>query len=268
MIRIPNTPLDPTAASALAGFQADLDALPNYPDRVAAADKQFQSRNRESNTTFRLVRRTLTAMCSGARRCMYCEDSLADEVEHVRPKHLYPEFTFVWENYVYACGPCNGGKRSKFEVFDAAGTRQNVTRRHGDPITPPVSGSPLLIDPRTEDPLEFLRLDLRGTFFFNPVDGLSPRDRERALFTRAVLKLNDKSALVTARKGAYVSLLSDLHAYVAIRTKTPKSPKLRRTESSIREIGQRTVWEEMKRQGGKIHELRVLFPAVPEAVNW
>ena len=33
-------------------------------------------------------------MCAGAKRCMYCEDSAADEVEHHLPKNLYPEFVF------------------------------------------------------------------------------------------------------------------------------------------------------------------------------
>ena len=268
MIRIPDTPLDPTAASALAGFQADLDALPNYADRVNEAEKKFASRNSKRNKTFRVVRGTLTAMCSGAKRCMYCEDSVADEIEHVWPKQLYPGRTFVWENYVYACGPCNGGKRSKFVVFGTSGKRHDVTRKPGAAVVPPVSGQPFLIDPRTEDPMDFLHLDLRGTFFFIPKSGLRRRGRKRAIFTLDLLKLNSKDSLVTARREAYHALLDRLHAYAAIQTKTPKSPKLMRTERSIREIGQRTVWEEMKRQRGKINELRELFKAVPEAVNW
>lgn len=32
------------------------------------------------------VRRVLDEMCSGPRRCGYCEDSCADEIEHIRPK--------------------------------------------------------------------------------------------------------------------------------------------------------------------------------------
>ena len=49
---------------------------------------------------------------------MYCEDSVGDEVEHHRPKNLYPDHTFLWDNYLYACGPCNGPKNNRFAVFD------------------------------------------------------------------------------------------------------------------------------------------------------
>ena len=69
-----------------------------------------------SNPTFRKVRESLTRMCSGAQRCVYCEDSVGDEVEHIEPKDLYPCLVFLWTNYVYACGRCNGGKSNKFAV--------------------------------------------------------------------------------------------------------------------------------------------------------
>ncbi|MBX3729546.1 MAG: hypothetical protein KF858_10215 [Candidatus Sumerlaeia bacterium] len=38
---------------------------------------------------------------------MYCEDSRATDIEHIRPKEHYPEVAFVWENYAYACNVCN-----------------------------------------------------------------------------------------------------------------------------------------------------------------
>lgn len=95
-------------------------------------------------------------MCSGSRRCLYCEDSCADEVEHIKPQDLYPEFVFVWENYLYACGPCNGGKNNAFAVFDpATGATIIVTRKRGDPVTPPAVGTDVFINPRTEDPLQY-----------------------------------------------------------------------------------------------------------------
>ena len=45
-------------------------------------------------------------MCSGAERCHYCEDSKADEVEHLLPKDAYIQinvivgknlFLFLWQ---------------------------------------------------------------------------------------------------------------------------------------------------------------------------
>lgn len=80
-------------------YQKDVDTKLDYAQRVSAAKRLFKLRNISKNKTFQLVRATLDKMCSGARRCCYCEDSCADEVEHIRPKDLYPELVFVWENY-------------------------------------------------------------------------------------------------------------------------------------------------------------------------
>ena len=54
---------------------------------------------------------------------MYCEDSVADEVEHFRPKDLYPDVVFAWRNYLYACGQCNGGKNNRFSIVRAGHRR-------------------------------------------------------------------------------------------------------------------------------------------------
>src|SRR5437764_1421089 len=112
MIRLPNIVLPTDARQALHRYQGAVDGQPSYAKRVEAAERLFKSRNKASNRAFQVVRSKLHEMCSGARRCCYCEDSCADEVEHVRPKSLYPEYVFVWENYLYACGPCNGPKNN------------------------------------------------------------------------------------------------------------------------------------------------------------
>ena len=121
-------------------------------------------------------------MCSGAQRCVYCEDSVGDEVEHIQPKDLYPSLVFVWTNYVYACGRCNGGKSNKFAVI-SGNHLVNVTRPRGSPVVPPPTGAPAFLNPRIEDPLDFLDLDLEGTFLVLARDGLPDVDRERTEFT-------------------------------------------------------------------------------------
>src|ERR1022692_1919930 len=112
MIRIPHVDLSEPAHSALIALQAEIDAVPIYADRVKLARDRFKVENRVENATFGVIRRTLASMCAGACRCMYCEDSAANEVEHFRPKTFYPELVFVWLNYLYTCGPCNRVKRS------------------------------------------------------------------------------------------------------------------------------------------------------------
>jgi hypothetical protein len=132
MIQLATIDLAVPTVAALAAYQAAVDATGGYAERVAAAKELFGRYNKRGNATFDEVKRVLDQLCAGARRCAYCEDSVADEVEHVRPKALYPEVVFAWANYVYACGPCNGPKGNHYAVFvnaDATPSRSRASRR-------------------------------------------------------------------------------------------------------------------------------------------
>ena len=104
MLRVADGRLPAAHERKLEEYQSDVDGKGTYEKRVAEGKRLFKSRNSKRNGTFKAVRKTLSVMCRGPRRCMYCEDSAADEVEHFRPKDLYPEAVFVWMNYLYACG--------------------------------------------------------------------------------------------------------------------------------------------------------------------
>ncbi|MFP5272700.1 HNH endonuclease [Coleofasciculus sp.] len=152
MIRLPHRNLPKNAQNQLNTWQNEINGLKDYAERVDRGKKAFARRNKLTNPTFRKVRQTLTQMCCAARRCGYCEDSVADEVEHIKPKDLYPEAVFVWENYLYACGQCNGGKNNKYAVFsDTTGQVKEVALRRGEPMVEPEQGEPVLIDPRKEE---------------------------------------------------------------------------------------------------------------------
>jgi hypothetical protein len=208
-------------------------------------------------------------MCSGARRCGYCEDSAADEVEHIKPKDLYPETTFIWENYLYACGPCNGPKNNQFAVFaSATGKLIDVARKRNDPIVPPTPGDPVLIDPRREDPLAFMELDLLGTFYFLPIGPVDSRDYVRATYTISVLRLNDRDYLPVARAEAYRSYRARLSEYITRRGRRASRRHLDDLVRAVRRMGHPTVWREMKRQHKSSPELNDLFQQAPEALNW
>ncbi len=47
-------------------------------------------------------------------KCAFCENSPTEsghiEVEHFKPKSLYPEFTFSWDNLLPSCKKCNNSK--------------------------------------------------------------------------------------------------------------------------------------------------------------
>ncbi|MFZ3374297.1 MAG: hypothetical protein WA183_01955, partial [Chthoniobacterales bacterium] len=172
MIQLPVIELPEETSIQLGNLQAQVDQADSHSAQVAVARALFSQRNRKEDKAFKIVRAVLSQMCSGAQRCCYCEDSAADEVEHIKPKHIYPGEVFVWENYLYACGPCNGPKNNKFAVFDpVTGAMTQITRQWIATATQPPLGNPVLIDPRHEDPLHFFELDLRDTFQFIPAFG-------------------------------------------------------------------------------------------------
>ncbi|HVV85543.1 MAG TPA: hypothetical protein VHE35_20930 [Kofleriaceae bacterium] len=269
MILLPDVPLAAAAAAKLVHYQAEVDARPTYAERVAEAKRLFGLRNQRGEDAFDAVKEALDRMCSGARRCAYCEDSMADEVEHVRPKDLYPDVVFAWSNYVYACGPCNGPKGSHFAVFPE-GTDELVvvSRKPKAEIVPPIAGAPALIDPRAEDATTFMWLDLRDTYKFTPLGKKGTRPYERAKYTIDTLHLNDRDALSRARRAAYVDYVNFVRRYE--RDRDAKSPPahLSWLAGELRGRQHPTVWREMKRQREQLPELRELFASVPEAAAW
>ena len=268
MLKIRNGRLPPKARERLAGYQRDVDGYDTYPARVARARSRFSSLNRPANTTFATVRRKLADMCNGERRCMYCEDSAADEVEHFKPKDLYPEAVFLWPNYLYACGPCNGPKNNRFMVVDArTGDLLDVTRGENDPVIPPRRGDAVLINPRRENPLDFLMLDIRDTFEFTPVaDGGLPL--ERARYTICVLRLNERDYLKEARRIQMISYKALLTQYARLRGQGATRRDLARVKRGIQRSPHPTVWAEMKRQCAHHPDLVELFDAAPEALGF
>ena len=189
MLKLDDPGLDIETARGLKVYQTKVDSAGNYAEQVIAGKDLFNRYNRAKNVVFRGVRKQLVVMCAGAQRCCYCEDSAGDEIEHIRPKDLYPEDTFVWENYLLACGQCNRSKSSRFFVINV-GCFVDVTRRRGEPVNRPRDGQPVLLTPRMEDPLRYLDLEIVETFTFLPREYLSEIDAARARYTVNVLKLN------------------------------------------------------------------------------
>jgi uncharacterized protein (TIGR02646 family) len=217
----------------------------------------------------------LLAMCSGLGRCMYCEDSHAHDVEHVRPKALYPDLVFAWANFLYACSDCNGPKGAKFKVhlhdgriFDVGRKRKAVPPAQLAADDPLLLGEPLLIDPRCEDPLDFLRLDLEtGVYEEIPETGLA---FDRANFTIELLGLNEREHLVEARQGTFQTAESVLDHYVRLKREGAEPTVIEEKRKAIVRQPHRTVWEEMKRQRHppRRAKLRALFEEAPEALHW
>jgi uncharacterized protein (TIGR02646 family) len=269
MIRLRPQPLSAKSRQALAHYQDRVNKHRAYANQVAAAKAEFTQRNKATNPAFREVRKLLSDMSAGARRCHYCEDNRANQVEHFKPKDLYPEAVFDWDNYLYACGPCNGPKNNKFAVF-AAGTGRltDVGRRPKAPVAEPPGGKPALINPRTEDPFRFMRLDLLGTFRFVPLGAKRSRGYRRAEYTITLLNLNDDEVLAVARAGAYGEYRARLSEYITVKKAGASAARLNELRRGIIRNRHPTVWREIQRQWNLVPEFKKLFAQVPEAKSW
>lgn len=278
MLKIVNRPLAFSARTTLESQQALIDALSDYSSKVAAASNAWKTKTstKAKADAFKVVRQTLASMCVGPIRCAYCEDSLADEVEHIRPKSFFPEQTFEWENYLFACGPCNGPKGSRYGII-SSGKVDEFVRTPNGPITPPPAGVSALVDPRTEDPLDILELDLGGTtpdgiivpgtFNFVPRDASTADAQARAVFSIDVLGLN-REVMRVARENAFGGFRARLREYVVEQAGGASIARLNELRDDLLSTPHLTVFAEMRRQKAYLPEIEALFASAPQAETW
>lgn len=279
MIKLPSLSPKVSTLADLVTYQQTVDTAGTFQQQSHKAKSEFSARNKIGNTAFDDIKEKLSDMCAGARRCAYCEDSMADEVEHIYPKTLYPSKCFQWGNYLYACGPCNGPKNNKFAIFrNDNGQFQDVSPKLRQPIVQPVSGRAVMIDPRTENGMDFCILDLNGTFKFtiNPALLSGSDDYRRADYTfNEILRLNDqREALRKARKVAYDNYSARLYKYDGLKKAGVNQGILDNQILGIQTEAHPTVWKEIQRyhQHGWLArvdaDLNVLMVANPEALTW
>lgn len=269
MIRLPNINLPPNIALSLNTYQEIVNRCATYQEQVEKASALFKQCNTINNQTFKVVREKLAEMCCGARRCCYCEDSYADEIEHIKPKSLYPDVSFAWDNYLYACGPCNGPKNNNFKIYNPVTMATiDVTRKKGDPVVPPICGEMLLINPKIEDPLEYMSVDIIDTFYFVPRHSPGTIAYEKAKYTIDLLNLNNRDSLVVARKNAYFTYRARLYEYREKKMKNSSAEELNKLVDNLKKIDHPTIWAEIKRQKNYVTDLLSLFNSIPEALTW
>ena len=256
-------------------YQKEIDDLVSFELMSNKAKDVFPKRNKIGNKTFDEIKEKLIELCSGARRCVYCEDSVGDEVEHIHPKDLFPQDCFNWENYVYACGNCNGPKNNKFAIFRSEdGKFQKINPPKGQKSTQPPDGADAIINPRKENPLDYCMLDLKSTFKF-VIIAKDFKDKQKADYTyNEVLRLNEREFLRIARENAYGNFKARLYQYNDQKTKGSSQTKLDKLIKGIQSEAHPTVWKEMQRQYSKgflvniDKQLNDFFMYSPEALNW
>lgn len=266
MLHLSDIPLPILAQNLLDQYQLEVDLESTFAAQVAKAKKAFTSKNKANNGAFRHVRANLTSMSGGTVRCNYCEDSHANQVEHIFPKKFYPDRCFSWINYCYACGPCNQPKSDKFALFVSL-TNEELDLKSLPKNTIPPPGAALLIDPRIEDPTRLLYLDTENTFHFVPFSNDS-REKRKAQYSIEILGLNSRSYLVRSRRIAFSSFRARLSEYVTKKEAGFDKTILDKLIVDFKEDHHQTVWFEMKRQRTIHSEIDDLLNRAPEALTW
>lgn len=253
MLRVENQPLEPASQTYLDTKQDEIHSIQNYSERVEEAKTKWKGKNK---THFTAIRNKLEEMCPGHNRCVYCEDSAADEVEHIQAKTIYPNLTFSWENYIFSCGPCNGPKGNSYAVIDNGNNFVEGNRKKGDAVVPPPEGDEGFINPRRYIPTDYLILDL-STFLFVEHPAMHGNQRKMAEYTIRILHLNDRGYLTKNRNIAYEQFCYALRLYVEEKNRGVDQEALNKIISTIKNSPHQTVWFEMKRQ-------RLLHPNLVE----
>lgn len=234
----------------------------DYTKKIELAKDLWK--NKRQNKAFDTVKLALKEMSSVRHKCMYCEISVADEIEHIYPKSLYPEKTFKWNNFLFVCGRCNLLKNDRFAIF--TNDQDDITEL----TNKPTDGDIVFINPRKEDPLQYSKINFE-TFLFVSKDYSNDRLTKRFEYTfNQLLHFNEREELWIAHREAY----NDYKNHLAV---LKNIDDINQRNNSIRNLQKKshpTVWSEMKRAyiDGELAikdiVLHELFDTLPEALSW
>ncbi|MFN0200084.1 MAG: hypothetical protein ACKVTZ_01105 [Bacteroidia bacterium] len=260
MMQQNNHTLSKTNKTKLRSYQSDIDNEIDFSDKVEKAKSKWKGKNLQ---TFSIIKNTLKRINPCGEYCAYCETSLADEIEHIYPKTLFSEKTFLWDNYLWVCGICNRTHKSnKFAIYNPHFQDITPFNTRSNPIQP-VNDHHVFIHQRLENPLDFITLDF-NTGLLCPSFPSNTKEYDRTDYTlNTVLNLN-RDVLCNARKNAYRFYKGCLQDYLSATTKSQK----RQIEKEIEKADHKTVWEEMKIQHIWVNELNDLFSQSPHLLTF
>ncbi|MCB2408615.1 hypothetical protein [Hymenobacter lucidus] len=292
MLKLKSSSPGTTTLQHLASQQAVIDGL-KIEEQVTRAQELWKTKSsvKGGKPAFDEVKQALIDLCVSTELCNYCEHNEATDIEHVYPKSFFPERTFQWPNYLLACKTCNTHyKLDKFAVFAPAKSATAVILQRKK--LPP-STDAAFIDPRVDDPLYYLLLDITGkTFHLVPHPTLTnPREIAKAQHTLNVLEIGERPALVKARTDAFNFYQGQLEQYKNVMNAATltdledlaqdphlvdknntfaaeQQVMLNGLKQSILSYLHPTVWREMQRQHQSLNKTKRLFAAVPAALTW
>ncbi len=169
MIQVNRTPVPPILTRKANKWLTDyLNAINTYKLKPNAANKKIKNKT-EIKYNHHHIKTALKDMFAG--KCAYCESHIMHidygHIEHYKPKSLFPNECFKWENLLLGCSICNGPEY-KGNHF------------------PLVAPNGPLINPTIENPDDFL------SFKFDAVTGTANviDKHPRGLTTKNLLGLN------------------------------------------------------------------------------
>lgn len=293
MINIASKNLSQKTMDFLAEKQTEINAKTTFLEKKNRAKMSWNGKrgSDDGKAVFTEIVGKLKDMNVSKGICNYCENDVSIDIEHIFPKSFYPEKAFLWSNYLLSCKKCNMyHKNDDFAVFNPIGStnRQDLVR---GTLTPPPNDDALLINPRSDNAINFLVLDLVNAFAFTPVDrDKTSRNYQKGDYTVKLLDLNNEE-LKHARRNLAYTYTENLERYSKIKVATnfeelkkaihpmdrideskklegEKQLYLKNLETYILELPHPTVWEEIKRQRKNILNIEILFSKVPEASDW
>lgn len=268
--------------------QGQINAIIDFAGRSERAKLSWNGKtgSNAGQTAFTEMKEQLLEMGVGTEICNYCEQNEGTDIEHIEPKDWFPAKTFVWDNYLLACRTCNTDhKNNRMAVFDVNDVRLDIQAE-------PPNDDILLINPRVEDPMGFLWLNIRlGVFVAHPDLDQEFRDIQKAEYTIELLGLNLRNTLIESRKSAALYYLDRLERYanimeantfdemeaatdpLAVVTRAQpleveRVQILDEVKQSIVSYAHPTVWRELIRQRANLPRTNALFGRVPEALSW
>jgi uncharacterized protein (TIGR02646 family) len=198
MLQLIDRELTQAEQNILIDLQSKVNVVPSFIKKANKARTLWKTKgNVAGRRTFEKIKVILEEMCVGVKACNYCEGNEANDIEHIYPKSFFPEYAFIWSNYLLACKQCNSAyKLDLCFVLDQTGNVYATTRG-----SEPPHKALAFINPRLENPDNFFWLNMK-IWKFEIHDGLSLENHNKAKKTLEILALNERDYLIAGRSAA------------------------------------------------------------------
>ncbi len=294
-----SNPINDESKKYLESLSLQIQQEKDFDGKYLLAQELWDKKNNGvGKDVFRDVKENLAPRMNGL--CCFCENDRSTDIEHFYPKSLYPEKTFLYENYAYSCKPCNTRKGVSFHVFkdSTLNLSEKISQKKKSPYYQQANQDCALVNIRIENPLDFLILIHTGSNLLFQAISINTNSREyiKAKNTIALLDLNSinkQDVLGRARFQALKYYYDRLEKYVKVKIaieyadiilhlgdadtidtslpfSTSQNQKLDSIKNDILTYHHPTVWEELKlrRMDFNFTKTNKLFAAAPEALNW